>query len=223
MKGALITVVLFFSIHLAFSQKCSCSKNPELKNVISCEATQFENGAKIYWDYDCNSSWITFQNGKIRKKIFTLEKEFIEFTGRLGYRSWTEYKNSFLVENSVVSGCCQPGEYILYNKNNGEKIIELGTIISINHDGNNPYTITLKTDNKLLYTDLNNNKSYAIKIPKNKIESTLKNTNVLYPENLFENIEIKNGLLSIHLRYKESKQSNWKVEVIKLDIKKHSR
>ncbi|MGG5210872.1 hypothetical protein ACQWU4_18280 [Chryseobacterium sp. MIQD13] len=221
MKNPLTIIVLFLSVNWAFSQKCGCSKNPNLKEVISCEPSLFKNNAKIYWEYDCNSSWITFQKGNVKKKIFKLEKELIELTGRLGYRSWTEYKNSFLIENSVISGCCEPAEYILYNKNTGEKISELGTVISINNSEDQPYTITLKTDSELLYTNLNNNKSYTIKIPKDKIENTLEHSNEFHLEDLFEDAGIKNGILTIHLKYKESENSSWKVEVIKFDIKKH--
>ncbi|WPO91659.1 hypothetical protein [Chryseobacterium sp. YR459] len=212
-------LILFFFLSWVDGQKCNCLKKTELKNLISCQPTQFQNGARIYWEYDCNTSWITFQKGNIKKKIFELEKEFIELTGRLGYRSWTEYKTSFLIENSLVSGCCQPAEYILYNKNTGKKITSLGTIISINDKKDHPYIITLIQNNKLLYTNLNNNKSCTIKVPQDKIKSTLKNTNELYPENLFENAGIKNEVLTIRLRYKESNNTAWKIKTITLNTK----
>lgn len=217
-----LTFILLFFLCLIDGQKCNCPQKTELKNLISCQPTQFQNGARIYWEYDCNTSWITFQKGNIKRKIFELEKEFIELSGRLGYRNWTEYKTSFLIENSLVSGCCQPGEYILYDKKNGRKIAELGSIIFISNNKKSPYTLTLKTNSKLLYTNLNNNKSYSIKIPNDKIEKTLKNTLELYPENLFENIKIKNNILYIHLKYKESKKANWKIETITMNIKNAS-
>lgn len=213
----LLTLLIFFSLHLTYGQQCSCSKKPELEDVISCEATHFKNGAKLFWEYNCDSSWITFQNGNHKKKIFELEKEFIELSGRLGYRSWTEYPNSFLIENSLVSGCCQPAEYILFDKNNGTKKSELGTFVFISNE-KQPYIITLKSSTKLLYTDLETNKSCPIKIPENIIEETLQNSDELYPEKLFENIHLKNGILSLSLKYKESKEAEWKVKIISLDI-----
>lgn len=210
--------ILFFTFSV-YGQQCSCSQKPELKDVLSCEATLLQNGAKIYWEYDCNSSWITFQKGKEKRKIFELEKEFIALSGKLGYRNWTEYKNSFLIENSLASGCCQPAEYILYDKNNGRKITELGTVIFISDTKDQPYTVTLKNNHQLLYTNLNNNRSYPVKIPENLIENTLKNSEELYPENLFESIHVKNKMLFISLRYKESKKADWKVKTITRNIK----
>jgi hypothetical protein len=47
----------------------------------------------------------------------------MEFTTRLGYIQWTEYKNSFLIENSKASGCCDPHEYILYSKETGKRLL----------------------------------------------------------------------------------------------------
>ncbi len=210
--------ILFFPFYV-YGQQCSCSQKPELKDVLSCEAALLQNGAKIYWEYDCNSSWITFQKGNEKRKIFELEKAFIELSGRLGYRNWTEYKNSFLIENSLVSGCCQPSEYILFDKNNGRKIAELGTVIFISDTKNPPYIVTLKNNHQLLYTNLNNNTSYPVKIPEKIIENTLKNSEELYPENLFKNIHVKNKVLFISLKYKESKKPGWKVKTIKHDIK----
>ncbi|OCA75335.1 hypothetical protein [Chryseobacterium arthrosphaerae] len=213
----------FFLLNLAYGQKCSCSQNEELKGIIPCEKTRFQNGAKIFWEYDCNSSWITFQNKNIRRKIFELEKEFIALSGRLGYRSWTEYKSSFLIENSMISGCCQPEEYMLYNKNTGRKIAELGTFISLGNDTEKPYILTMKTDRQLLYTNLNNNKACFIRFPKDKIEKTLKNTHEMHPEILFEDQGIHNGILSVKFKYKESEKSDWKEETLRLNTGKCSK
>lgn len=218
-------LLMFFScfFRLIYSQTCGCSKEPMLKNIISCKPTQFKNKAKIFWEYNCNSSWITFQKGKYTKKIFSLEKQYIELSGRLGYRSWTEYKNSFLIENSMVSGCCQPAEYILYYKESGEKIRELGTIIFIDDSKISPYILTMKNYDVLLFTNLNNNKSYNIKIPKNRIQRTLNNSKILYPEKLFGNIQLKNSLLSMELEFMETKNSKWKKQIIKFDTKNYSK
>ena len=222
MKTVLTIISFCFFTHI-YSQKCECSNNPDLKNLISCKQTRFQNGAKIYWNYDCNSSWIIFENGKIKKKIFELDKQSIEYSGRLGYRNWREYKNAFLIENSLVSGCCQPSEFTLYNKNNGKKIAELGTIIFFKDSKENQFALTFNNNNNLLFTKLNENKYCRIKIPQNLIEIALKNSNELYPENLFENIKFKNELLTFDIKYKEKQNSVWKKKTIIFDTKKYCR
>ena len=202
------------------AQICSCSEMPDLKELISCKTTTFQNEAKIYWEFDCNLSWITFENGGLKKKIFELDKSEMEFSGRLGYQSWTEFENSFLIENSLVSGCCQPDEYILYNKNNGDKISDLGTLVFIEKSGKKPFLLTLKGNDDLLFTDLSDSKSYVMNISTDKIDKTLENSDELYAENLFQNVQMQNGLLSIELRYKVSKKGKWKKKIITFDVNK---
>lgn len=214
--------ILFLSCFstLISAQICSCSEMPDLQELITCKTTTFQNGAKIYWEFDCNASWITFENGGLKKKIFELDKTEMEFSGRLGYKSWTEWENSFLIENSVVSGCCQPDEYILYNKNNGDKISDLGTLVYLEKTGKQPFVLTFKRNEDLLFTNLSDNKSYVVKIPKDKIDKTMKNSDEQHAENLFGNVQMKNGSLSMELRYKVSKKGKWQKEIIRFDLNK---
>lgn len=114
-----------------------------------------------------------------------------------------------MIKNKVISGCCQPSEYILYYKENGEIIAELGTIIKLDKSNEYPFIITLKSENILLFTNLSSNRIYKIDIPGKLIEKTMQYSNILYAENLFENIELKNGLLKFELRYKKSENSMW--------------
>ena len=219
MKTFAILLLSCFSTMIS-AQICSCSEMPDLKELISCKTTTFQNEAKIYWEFDCNLSWITFENGGLKKKIFELDKSEMEFSGRLGYQSWTEFENSFLIENSLVSGCCQPDEYILYNKNNGDKISDLGTLVFIEKSGKKPFLLTLKGNDDLLFTDLSDSKSYVMNISTDKIDKTLENSDELYAENLVGNVQMKNGLLSMELRYKVSKKGKWKKEIITFDVNK---
>ncbi|WP_345203533.1 hypothetical protein [Chryseobacterium ginsengisoli] len=216
----LLIIIFSCFLHLIYSQNCGCSKKPELKNLISCRPTIFKNKAKIFWEYNCNSSWITFQKGKYQHKIYSLDKATMEFSTRLGYINWTEYKNSFLIENSMASGCCDPHEYILYSKETGVKIANLGTAIFKNDSDKDPYVLTMSGNDEVLFTNLNDNKSCRIKIPQKKIENTLKNSDKFYAEELFENFQLKKGILSMQLKYKDSRNSKWKKEAIILNTAK---
>ncbi|GAA5092526.1 hypothetical protein GCM10023210_21560 [Chryseobacterium ginsengisoli] len=144
----------------------------------------------------------------------------MEFSTRLGYINWTEYKNSFLIENSMASGCCDPHEYILYSKETGVKIANLGTAIFKNDSDKDPYVLTMSGNDEVLFTNLNDNKSCRIKIPQKKIENTLKNSDKFYAEELFENFQLKKGILSMQLKYKDSRNSKWKKEAIILNTAK---
>ena len=50
-------------------ENCNCEENPELSDYISCKETVFSNGAKIYRQFNCDSSWLVFENKKVKKTI----------------------------------------------------------------------------------------------------------------------------------------------------------
>ncbi len=93
MRPLLIIALLFF-INSSFGQKqCSCDSNQFLKEIISCDPVIFKNDAKLFTQYNCDSSWLTFQNKKGKKTIIYTLESLVELTGRLGYSYATEYKS----------------------------------------------------------------------------------------------------------------------------------
>ncbi|MES2864463.1 MAG: hypothetical protein V4666_10120 [Bacteroidota bacterium] len=203
------------------SKNCNCDENHDLKDYISCEETVFSNGAKIYRQFNCDSSWLVFENKKIKKSIFSLDKDLIELTGRLGYVEWDEYKNSILVETKVISGCCQPYEYDLIDKENGSLIKKLGKDIYISQSNSNPIFASLDTQKpKINFYNLSTRKSASIDFNFNKIDVVIKSGFMRYPEELFENGSIVNGIFKIKYRYKLKENEVWKFENITIDLNK---
>ncbi|CAA9200872.1 hypothetical protein FLA105534_03288 [Flavobacterium bizetiae] len=222
MKIVVIVIFLVFS-QFSFAQNCSCKEKPQLNEIISCEKTIFKNGAKIYYQFNCNSSWLVFESKtKKKKKLFSLDKDLIELTGRLGYTSWAEYNNTFIIENRLVSGCCDPSEFVLFNKNNGKKIANLGREIYHSNIKKYPYFVTIdsKESNFLSFLNLSTNKIFKIYLPKGRIDKTLKITSGIFSETLFEEGEIKNGIFEIEYRYKTQHNGKWLIGEIKVDLNK---
>ncbi len=123
MKTLLFTIGLFYSI-LTCGQNCRCDKDTMLKELISCKPYIFKNNAKLFWSFNCDSSWLTFQNPKGHKKIISsLSDGFVDLTTRIGHIYFTEYRTSFLFTNAVISGCCDPVDYYLYDKTSGNLIV----------------------------------------------------------------------------------------------------
>lgn len=222
MKIVVIVIFIFFS-QFSFAQNCSCKEKPRLNEIISCDKTIFKNGAKIYYQFNCNSSWLVFESkAKEKKKLFSLDKDLIELTGRLGYASWAEYKNTFIIENRLVSGCCDPSEFLLFDKNNGKKIANLGREIYHSNIKKYPYFVTIdsKESNFLNFFNFSTNKLFKINLPKGRIEKTLKITTEIFFETLFEEGEIKNGIFEIEYRYKNQDNGKWLIGEIKVDLNK---
>ncbi|MFV5690703.1 hypothetical protein ACM55K_01615 [Flavobacterium sp. LT1R49] len=197
-----------------------------MNEIISCEKTIFKNGAKIYREFTCDSSWVVFESKSKKKKIlFSIDdKELIEYTGKLGFAEWVEYKNSFLVEYHTISGCCDPYEYILFDKNSGKKIANIGRQIFVSENNKYPYFVTIDKDksNFLNFLNLETNKIFKIDLPKGRIEKTLKITNGHFSETLFEDGEIKNGFFEIKYKYKKTEKDKWLFGKVTVDLKKYT-
>lgn len=213
-------IALFLSIKIC-SQQCHCESKPELSKIISCKQEKLSNGAKLFWQFDCNSSRLIFQNGKIKKPIFTLESHLMDLSGRLGYSSWKEYKTTFLIESRPVSGCCSPSEFILFNKNSGKIIQELGTsLYQTEKKDRRQFIITLKDFNTILITNLDTNRISIIKLPAGRLENSLKKSQYLFADDLFDQPIITNNLVKITYNYIISGSKNWKISTIKIDLSK---
>jgi len=205
-----------------------------LKELIPCNPKYLKNNSKLYWSFNCDSSWLTFENSKGYKKvIFSLGDGLVDLTTRLGHIYFTEYKTSFLFTNTVISGCCAPVDYYLYDKASGNLIKYLGRAIFVSEDKkfpilvsvtNSNYDTTSTTDyNSLTIYNLDNNKKYKITIPKGEIEKGMRNNEFMFPEDVFETPIIENNKLILKYsteKYRKGKQLKYKT--INIDLKKYS-
>lgn len=219
MKRQLTTLLIALNLASYAQNNCDCDKKPELKTFISCKPTVFQNGAMLFRQFDCNSSRLIFKNGRITKKIYEHEKDFIHLTPKLGYTYWWEYKNAFLIENRLISGCCDPSEYILFNKSNGEIISKLGTsLYQTEKQNDKPFILTLENYNTLLLTNLSTNKSYQIHLPKGLLEKSLETSKYLFVEYLFEEGRLIKNDFYIKYNHRENIKDNWKSTVLKFKL-----
>lgn len=211
--------ILFFLFQYFFTQQCGCAKNPELKEVISCKPQVLKNNAKIYWQYNCDSSWLIFQYKNIKKKIFSLDKELIGLTTRLGYCNIKEYKSSFLAEYRIISGCCKSPEYILHNKNNAEIIGRLGSFLyQSKTKDHSPFILTLKSYTSILFTDLNTNKISTYHIKEGLLEKIMVQNNFLTTDEIFEEIQMKDNTILLKYKILNNKTGGFENKSIKIEI-----
>lgn len=203
-------------------KNCNCEEFPELNDFISCDTTIFTNGAKIYRRFNCDSSWLVFENKNIKKNIYSLEKELMDLTHRLGYVGWEEYKESILIADRLWSGSSSPYEFHLFDKEMGEKIIDLGQPIYLNEARTNPYFISLDTiHSKIRIYDLDTRKSAFYPFNMSKINSSKELGYFLaYPEELFGSGEIKKNIFKINYHYRLEEKDDELSEEIVIDLNK---
>jgi len=234
MRSLLIIALLFF-LNSSFGQKqCSCDSNQFLKEIISCDAVIFKNGAKLFTQYNCDSSWLTFQNKKGKKMIIYTLESLVELTGRLGYSYATEYKSDFLIQNNVISGCCDPPEFILFDKETGKEKLNLGRLIFYSDNSRHPIVVYFDNSNyksfdgnnidcdHITLRNVDNNKVYKIKIPKGRIKTTVELTEEMFPEHLIDESEIIRNKLILKYRFKtKADNDEWLIGEIIIDLNKY--
>jgi hypothetical protein len=222
MKYSLI--LLFGIFHLTgFSQQCDCEERPELKGIISCDKIIFTNQSKLYRQYSCDSSWLSFESrsGSIRI-LFSLERDLIELTERLGYQYVSEFQNAFLIKNRVVSGCCQPAEFLLFDKENGKLIKDFGTILRYSADMDSNVIVYFNHDslNSIYVYIIESGLQRKVLLPKNRLDYTMRNSGESYPESLVEDVQIQDSVVSVRYKYQEREKKNeWFTDEAFIELK----
>lgn len=210
---------------MCLSQVCSCKSKPLLDEVISCEKKVFKNGAQVYRQFNCDSSWVVFKGKGKKEKILYVLNDLVELSERLGYVNWTEYNTTFLIENRLISGCCDPSDFILFDKGTGDLKTDLGPLIFYSEDMKYPYVVSLDEDyNSLSLLNINTNKEFKYELPKGVVDKTMEIGNELFPEHLFYDEAINDGVFEVQFRYKlkdeGEENDNWITEKITVDLKK---
>jgi hypothetical protein len=226
MKPFLILLFLHISM-VIYGQRCSCEEAPQLKDVISCEVITFSNKAKLYRQFNCDSSWLTFE-GRSGKKVvlYSWQQPLVELTERLGYQFARENKQSFLIMNRLVSGCCTPPEYILFNKSNGKQLRSLGKLIHHDAEGEDNFALYFSDSmlNSVTLLFLNTGKQYEINLPRNRFNTSLEKTGEHYAESMFYESQVRNRVFTIAYRYQVDEEAQkWYEDKIEIDLKKYAR
>ena len=231
----LLTVTGLLLCSTVFGQNCFCSEDTMLSQIISCDTVRFDNHAKLYWSFNCDSSWLTFESPAHKNEIiFSLGGGFISLTGRLGLIYAAEYRHTFLMRNNVISGCCDPPEYFLYDKETGKELESLGRIlfyddkrvapVIVSITGSGYDTTASESYDSLTIYNIDKRRKYFIKLPNGGLNKVLEQTDRMFPELLFDEPLVKGDTLA--LTYLTDNPKNFKerkTETIKIDLKKYNR
>ncbi len=205
-------------------KNCWCKSNTYLTEFISCDTTRFQNGAMLYRQFNCDSSWLTFENKSgIKRILYSLDKPLIELTERLGYIFEKEYKNSLLFINKKASGGGFPLDFELISKDNGQVLKEFGTIIFHSNDSINNFVLFLSSDSLDILTiySVDQNKDFNFSIPKGRLWKTVSESSEMFPEFLFEKPIIDKNFLTLTYKYLLSySPEKWDIDKIQIDLQK---
>jgi hypothetical protein len=219
MRPFVILNLLLHITYFSFGQSiCSCEKDLFAKEAVSCDTITLTNKALLYYQFNCDTIWLTFENtNKNKTVLFSMGTELVGYNYRLGFQLTKEFKNSLLFRYGCPAN--GPCEYVLVSKSTGQQEKKFHELVYTSQD--QPTNIIIYfTDgslNSLTIYHIDTKKKYNIKIPGNRFKYAL------FPEQQFENPELKKNVLILLYRYPVGdKNEDWKTDRIIIDLKKYS-
>ncbi|WP_223847438.1 hypothetical protein [Hymenobacter montanus] len=141
--------------------------------------------------------------------------------GRIGLDFAVEYGRHFLLTNRVISGCCEPLEIVVFDKQTGKELKNLGPIIYYSSQARYPYVIRFEdeTYSKISLLNIETNKKHSILFPGKRFRNFRKST-LHSPELRFDEPILKHGVLILHYTYPANK-NKWLQDKITIDLKRY--
>ncbi|MBB2144220.1 hypothetical protein GM921_01870 [Pedobacter sp. LMG 31464] len=181
---------------------CSCEVDSiKNENTTTCDTTILENKSKLYYQFNCDSIWLTLENKLGEKKIIYSEKEnfdnFFQIQWRLKYVLKKEYRKYLLFRSSCPAN--GPCNFVLIDKSTGKVKKEFGELI-YDHDKKLFYDFVLyfsKTHNEIIVNFIDSDRQIKTDINKQDFNSSV-------PEYQFNKIYYYND--TITLIYNDNKK-----------------
>lgn len=217
MKSAILIVCFVLTVSQLYSQELQCScENLEIaeENQFKCEIERFENGASLYWQWNCESAWLTFEN---KKKVIlrTCENETIYSCQRTGLEFLKEYKNYLLFQYKWASGCCTSPDVIFFNKDSGIEIERVPQDQFVWGDIEKNYLLYFSdsTLTTLFLLDHLTDKKYSMQFEPHQIENSINQNMVMRLNELFVNLVKNENELFFELKLENGKLISKRFEI----------
>ena len=225
-----------FSIFLAFwgvfqitaAQNCFCEHSPQLSESVSCDTVMLQSHAKLYNQFNCDSSWQVFENARGKRlTIFHLDSEVIDLTWKLGWHVWRDDSKKVLFVSRTSSGWPTSMVYMLIQKRSARVVKVFEQVIYACSDSTCDFILYMQDSsmNFMSLYKIDSDKEYKIRFPTNISRESLghMNSKVLFFEQIFEEPTI-NGTVYTFPFYYEDQETKQEVEGrISIDLNKYRR
>jgi hypothetical protein len=183
---------------------CGCDRDSILNSFIYCDTLHLSNNSILYQAGNCDSSWIylTNEEGKFIN-LKTCYNEEILICDKLGLIFLEEYPDYLLFEYKWVSGCCDPPDVLFLDKFSGKEIRKIDKFDFISGDTEYDYLLYF-TDSTYKNIELlfhKTGKKYSYSFIDNRIIKMLELGTVIFPRDIFENINLSDSYLTFDYKY----------------------
>ncbi|MEO9257834.1 MAG: hypothetical protein ABI207_05590 [Crocinitomicaceae bacterium] len=184
------------------------------ENEYFCDTTVFTNGSKLYYQWNCDSTWLTFEN---KEKIILkscLDSDPI-LCSRIGLNFIKEYPNYLLfVYKWASSGSWSPDLVFIDKENVQEKNrISSGQFVWGDTDENYALYFSDTTFSELIYLDHESDKEYMYLFKDNEVLNSIKKNKVIQLNDLFKDIKKTNELLTFNFINENNKTEQITIKI----------
>ncbi len=160
------------------------------ENRYECEYQSFQNGSRLYWQWNCDSAWLTFEN-KETVILKSCKNETVYECQRTGLGFLKEYPNYLLFQYQWTSGCCASPDIIFISKESGKEINRISQDQFVWGDLEKDYLLYFSDSSSTSLTLLDNltEKVYKMEFHANEIDKSIRENQVLQLTDLFKNIQ----------------------------------
>ncbi|MFM2388391.1 MAG: hypothetical protein RL660_3148 [Bacteroidota bacterium] len=187
------------------------NKCEELATYIKCidtTTTVLDIGTKLFWNYNCDSIWLTYINCKKDKVVLDNWHESQILSVKLGLCFLQEYQSKMLFQRAVISGCCDLPNKIIYDKASGKVLKNIGPAIWYSKDKKYPLLICIEqqdsiklgdesTFHKLIVYNLDRDTQHQISLSGTTFFTNLHERYLDYGKPLLETYTVSDNKLSL--------------------------
>jgi len=212
MKQVLL-IILTLSITSSYAQ-CKCDSVSEMNLWVKCDTMILKNGACFYYQFNCDSTWLTFDYKNIRKNLFSIEADLAQYNYRLGYDLEAEYEYYLLFRyDCPATGSCN---HVIIDKSTGSVVKLLNEIVFESNENGLDLIVYFKDNNynELTLDFIGIGEIYYFEVDANRF-------NAIIPEHQFGKGFINDQTLILPYCYQKTERII--KDELKIDLKKYTR
>ena len=215
----IISIFAFLMITFSlFSQKNSndCYEYMKLEqNEYLRDTTFFTNGSFLFYQWNCDSTWLTFEN---EERIVLKSCNYCDpiLCSRLGLNYVQEYPKYLLFVHNWISGCCTPPDIVFIDKQTGREKGRITHDLFVWGDSEENYTLYFSdtTFRELIYLNHKSGIKFNYSFNEGVVLNSAMEHSVLHISELFKKFCIDNDFITFY--FKDSFSNS---EMIKFKIK----
>ncbi len=184
------------------------------QNRSFCDTTYLTNGAKLYYKWNCDSTWLTFEfiERTILKSCMNTDPIICS---RTGISFIKEYPSYLLFINKYSSSSSWSLGLTFLNKQSGQEIFEISNKQFVWGNSDEDYALYFSNTkyDELIYLDCLSNKKHKYFFKENKVNNSISNNGEIELNKLFENFNKNSDSFEFDFRNEDDEIEHIKIEI----------